>query len=507
MLEKLNGMFAICIIDLRRNHLYLARDRMGIKPLYYFQNKDTFMFSSEIKSFLFNSDFKPELNKNNLAEYAKFGHLSGQDTLLKNVYCLKPGQYVLYKNNTVYKKIYWDMFNGTETLDIGFNSAMKLIEEELSKSLKLRLRSDVKIGCQLSGGIDSSLITLITANNLKDYDLNSVSIIHDDVSSDEEKWIDIATNITGVKNHKFKLTDQYFWENFEKATWHFDAPIFSQCIGIHLLAKNAKNYFTVFLSGEGADELFGGYTRFQRGKTINNKIINTLLRLHTKRWKNITSYYIGSSNTKKFDPVDWLITRTSPYNNNTLQLMIDDIDISQAMSKRRSLFDEGNGDFIRKVQRYELKTWLVNLLMRQDKMTMASAIENRVPFMDHNLVDIVRKLPTSHLVRISHNVNKNSKIILKRIALKYFDKDFVYRSKMGFPIPVHQFFTGEKFNSWLIGDMLPSIKNRGIFGHSIIPKLNLKTSLNHGEKLSIIWKLVTFEMWAKIFLDKHIPKI
>ena len=190
----------------------------------------------------------------------------------------------------------------------------------------------------------------------------------------------------------------------------------------------------------------------------------------------------------------------------TLQLMSSQIDISKAMLKRRNMFDEGSGDFIRKAQRYELKTWLVNLLGRQDKMTMASAVENRVPFLDHNLVDLVRRLPTKYLVRISSNVNRNSKIILKRIAEKYFNKDFVYRQKMGFPIPVHQYFQGPSYNSWLMDEIVPNIKKRGVYNGNLITELKKNKAYNYGEKQSIIWKLATFEIWAKLFLDKQVPK-
>jgi len=505
MLEKLNGMFAICIIDLNKEQIYLARDRMGIKPLYYYQNENIFMFASEIKAFLFNAAFTPELETSNMGEYSKFGHIFGSETLLKNVFNVEPGQFIVYKNNSIKKKIYWSIYNGDETLDHSFSEAMDLVEAEVQKSLKLRLMSDVKIGCQLSGGIDSSLITLITAKNLQDYDLNSVSIIHDDESCDEEKWIDQATEVTGVTSHKYKLTDNYFWDNLARTTWHYDDPIFSPCVGIHLLAKQAKKFFTVFLSGEGADELFGGYSRFQRAKVLNNKIYATLLKMNRNRWKDLKQYFILSPGNQDFNTPDWLITRTAPFSLRTLRLMNADMDLTKAMQNRRGMFDEGAGDFIRKVQRYELKTWLVSLLGRQDKMTMASAVENRVPFMDHNLVDIVRRLPTKYLVKISHNANKNSKIILKKIAEKHFNKEFVYRRKMGFPIPVHQYFSGEPYNSWLMDEMVPDIKKRGIYNGNLIPDL-LNNKLNiYGEKLSIIWKLVTFEIWAKLFLDKQIP--
>ncbi len=500
MLEKLNGMFAICIIDLNKNIIYLARDRMGIKPMYYYEDDQTLLFSSEVKSFLYKRTFKPQLNGETIDEYARFGYIAGNETLLKNVFTLEPGHYVTIVNGSIKRNKYWDIYNGGELLDLSFADAKQTLERKISESLRLQLLSDVKIGCQLSGGIDSSLITLITADNLKEYDLNSVSVLLEDEKYSEEKWIDMVSRQTHVSNHKYMLDDDYFANTFKQATWHFDFPLLvPNSIGIFLLAEKAKEFFTVFLSGEGADEMFAGYERFYKGNILSHHPLAVFLNhipLFNKRFR-------AWSMSTKLNASDWYISVTSQIKAASLQQMKPDINLEKAFIKRKEIFSAGAGDFVHKAQRYELKTWLVDLLLRQDKMTMAHSIENRVPFLDHTLVDFSRKLPSSHLIEMGLNANKNTKIILKRIAEKHFGKKFAYRKKSGFELPLIDFYKNKKFNSWVLDTIVPAIKVRGIFNHAIISGYFKNLSLLNREQRHMLWNLISFEAWAQMFLNNE----
>lgn len=498
MLEKLNGMFAICLVDLNKGVTFFARDRLGIKPLYYYDDDKSFLFSSEVKSFLFCKRFRSELNTGIIDEYTKFGFIAGAETLLKNVFTVEPGHYLELTNGHSRTKKYWEIYNGYELDHRSFNQARDVLENKIHDSLRLQLLSDVKIGCQLSGGIDSSLITLITAAYLKEYELNSVSVLLKDERYSEEKWIDIVTRQANISSHKYLLDGDYFANTFKKATWHFDFPLrVPNSIGIFLLAEKAKEIFTVFLSGEGADELFVGYERFFRGNLLCNRHFASLLKKIPYLNRHI---HIWSTN-REFNPSDWYIAVGSGLTPQSLRLMKPDIDIDQAVLKRRAIFAQGAGDFIHQAQRFELKTWLVDLLMRQDKMTMANSIENRVPFLDHNLVDFARKLPSSHLVKMGCDSKKNTKIILKKIAQKHFGKKFTYRKKSGFALPLVDFFMNKSFFAWVNESIIPGIKDRSIYNHSIVADHFMNLAMLNREQIHMLWTMISFEAWAQIFLN------
>jgi asparagine synthase (glutamine-hydrolysing) len=502
MLERLNGMFAICIIDLNKGITYLARDRMGIKPMYYYHDHNTFLFSSEVKSFLFNKYFTSQLNGDNIDEYTRFGFITGNETLLKNVFTLEPGQYLTLSNGLLSKKTYWEIYNGGELYNYSLNEAQSLLEKKIIESLRLQLWSDVKIGCQLSGGVDSSLITLITANTLKEYDLNSISIILEDEKYSEEKWIDIVTTRTSISSHKYLLDGDYFANTFKKAIWHFDFPLLiPNSIGIFQLAEKAKEFFTVFLSGEGADELFAGYERFYKGNILSNHFLAFIFKSIPFLNQRLRSWYPDLTDFRQFSASEWYVAVTTQLRPDSLRQMKPDINFEKSITRRKEIFDEGSGDFVHKAQRFELKTWLVDLLLRQDKMTMANSIENRVPYLDHNIVDFSRRLPSSYLVKLRLNKNKNTKIILKRIAEKHFGKKFAYRDKSGFVLPLVDFYNNDTFRSWVFETIIPGIRKRGIFNHQIITE-SFKTLKDLSvEKTHMIWILISFETWAQMFLD------
>lgn len=503
MLSKLNGMFALSIIDVAKKRFFLARDRMGIKPLYYCVQNSTVLFASEVKAFLFSNDFQPELSMDNIDEYSVFGYTYGRETILKNVHNVEPGEYLIIDKGNVRHKQYWQIYNQEHVVDMDYNSAQGRIRKHLYESLKKRLISDVRIGCQLSGGIDSSLITNLTSDYLKEYDLDSISIIFENENYSEEKWIDYVVEKTKVNNYKFTLTKEYFFENFKKAIWHYDFPLLvPNSLGIYLLAEKAKEHFTVFLSGDGADELLCGYERFYAGKILGNSW-NYLFFNKIPGIKDIvSSRFISSDIKQKFNNVDWFISRSSYIGPATLKKIKNEVDTVKFMQKRRNLFDSGYGGFLKKAQRYELKTWLVDSLIRQDKMTMASSIENRVPFLDHNLVDAARKIPEKYFLKKSLNIQKSTKRILKDISLKYFDKKFLYRKKVGFRTPIEDFFGYGKFKEWVFDEIIPGVRERGIFkADSMEYKFNNLQNLNY-EELYSLWILIGFEAWAGMYLDK-----
>ena len=265
LLKLLNGMFAIVVVDLKRNELIITRDRFGIKPMYYINTGNTFAFSSELKSFRYLDDFSFNLNEEQLDEYLLFrNNLKG--TLFKGIESLDPGSTLTYKyGSDPILNSYFDVnkYSRSNRINGGFEEYSEKLEGWLSKSVSRQLMSDVKLGCQLSGGIDSSLVTWLANRNSDKGNFEAVSIIFNNKAFSEEKYIDRVSETLGITSHKFLLDSDYYFDNFERATWHLEAPInHPNTVAIYKLSQRAKEYVTVLLSGEGADEVFGGYSRF-----------------------------------------------------------------------------------------------------------------------------------------------------------------------------------------------------------------------------------------------------
>ena len=265
MLSRLNGMFAIVIVDLVKKKILVTRDRFGIKPMYYIFNSKIFAFSSELKSFKYLNGFNFELEEDRLDEFLLFrNNLNG--TLFKEVQTLTPGTYLSFNHEKgLVKNQYFNINNYTRSSEItgDLDSYVEMLESSLSKSVTRQLVSDVKLGCQLSGGIDSSLVAWLANRNSEKNNFESVSIIFNDQRFSEEEYINRVTDRLGIISHKFLLDGDDFFDKIESATWHLETPInHPNTTAIYLLSQKAKDYVTVLLSGEGADEIFGGYGRF-----------------------------------------------------------------------------------------------------------------------------------------------------------------------------------------------------------------------------------------------------
>ena len=257
MLERLNGMFALCIVDLREGAMYLARDRLGIKPMYWWEGDGTFLFSSEIKSFLYHPAFEPRLDGSALDEYFAFRYCAGERTLLAGVHELEPGHWMRLTPRGRTIDGYWELPGPPAGPPPSFDEAVAGLDARLKRAVEVRLLSDVKLGCQLSGGVDSSLVSVL-ASESAGADLDAISIVFDDPRLSEGPWMDHVAERGGVRVHKFTLTPDYFLEQLPRATWSMDQPLNQpNSIGIYLLAEMARPFMTVLLSGEGGGRAAG----------------------------------------------------------------------------------------------------------------------------------------------------------------------------------------------------------------------------------------------------------
>ena len=497
MLSRLNGMFAIVIIDLHKKVVFIARDRFGIKPMYYILNDNTFAFSSELKSFRYIDDFEFQLDEEQLDEYLLFRN-SLKGTFFRDINTLSPGYFLTYTHEKgLVNKRFFNIndYSRSAKFTNGIDVYTRELEEWLSKSVKSQLMSDVKLGCQLSGGIDSSLVTWLANKNIEKGRFEAVSIIFKDPRFDEEKYIDRVIQELLIPSHRFLLDSDYYISNIEKATWHFESPLnHPNTIAIYKLSQDAKKYVTVLLSGEGADEVFGGYERF-----YDIAFPYQVKRLFHELKKNLGH---------PFDIVDY-------FNHDTRAVMATAF-MTPAMAKklrnsfkddratevRKSLYRTLSGSVFDRQVKYEMLSYLPDLLLRQDKMSMAHSIENRVPFLDNEVVEKSFSIPERYLLlRRSPEGRNTEKYLLKKLTADTFGHNFAFRDKMGFGIPVREFFINPRFRDYLKDKILPGIKQRGLFAHSVVSRWLTNINTLKYYELDGLWVIISFEIWASIYLD------
>ncbi len=492
LLERINGMFALAIYDGRNKELYLVRDRMGIKPLYVLLQEHRIAFASEMKSFKALPGFNFELEPEHLSEFLLYRNTINA-TLFKNIVNITPGTYwKIQKDGSIQQIEYYNLHQ--ECTSPIKNNIATVLESALKNAVKRHMISDVKLGCQLSGGVDSSMVTAIAAQEVINGSLETFSIVFSDQRFSEKKYIDQVANQIHLKSHQITMDAQSYFNLIEEATWHFEQPLnHPNTVGIKLLSKEAKKHVTVLLSGEGADECLAGYDRFIPifDTFWSLKTIKTLLR--NKR--DFVKYLKLLCN-----PNERYLLLTSFGSIATASALYPNFSLGQAIRRRKDIWQSITDDIQRKKRKYELITYLPDLLMRQDKMSMAHSIENRVPFLDNEVISAAMNINDQYLIK-KHQGKWETKWILKELCAGIFGNLFAYRDKMGFGIPLKAFFLSEEFRSKWDNDYLPCIEKRGIFKTNQLKTWMKDPSHLRSDQLDAIWLMVGFEIWANQYLD------
>lgn len=499
MVEKLNGMFGIVVVDLRENKLYVTRDRFGIKPMYYYNQNGVLAFSSELKSFYSLPEFKAVMDETKLDEYLVFRN-NLHDTLIKDVYRMEPGYFYSYTHTTGLSRTkYFDINGYSRNIQQGISlqAAKEKLHDVLKASVKSQLMSDVKLGCQLSGGIDSSLVTWLAKEIKQDHLLESVSIVFDNKNFNEKPYIDKVAKQLDIVSHQFPLDPNYYQEQIQKATWHFEHPVnHPNTIGIFLLAQRARDYVTVLLSGEGADEVFGGYGHFY---SVMYPYGNRKFWAGLKNAGGSAISYLKNY-ADPFTRANINVASMSP---GMAAAVKPGFNYSNATKSRRQIYEHLTGSVFDKQVKYDIATYLPDLLTRQDKMSMAHSIENRVPFLDNDVVAHSFTIPANYLIKRKATESSNSeKYLVKKLCADKFGNDFAFRDKMGFGIPVREFMSKPSFNSYLQNQVLPGLKKRNLFDTSMIEKWITNISRISAAELDALWVIVSLELWMQQFIDK-----
>ncbi len=491
-IHQLNGMFSFAIWDSNEKILILVRDRLGIKPLYYAIWDGGLIFASEIKSILEYQGFPKEVNTSVIKEYITFRFISGKETLFKKVFNLLPGHMLIWRNGSVSIKKYWDINFEQEIID----NELFIIEELdilLRDSVYKRLISDVPLGTFNSGGIDSSLITALVCRYKKE-PVHTFSVGFYEKEFDESSFAQLISNIYNTKHHMIKIDQREFAELLPKMIYHNDEPLcHPNSVLIYCISKLAKNYVTVVLTGEGSDELFAGYPRYFI------PIIDTLLKKFP--WAlfclKSLSIFIKSHRIKKIiefasmnedSTIMFNSSFVSPHLLNRLfGLKTTEFKYRYNMMHVNSKIT----DILTKLFFLDLKTYLVSILIRQDKMSMAAGIESRVPFLDHRIVEFTYKISSTLKI-----CKVRTKYILKKYAKKYLPSLIINRKKSGFGVPLSSWLRNDKS----LGQYLNLIykSESGLYDKNIVCNL-LKEKLDN-DICELIWALINLELWYQIFI-------
>jgi len=510
--QDLQGMFALAIYDLRRDRLLLARDRIGIKPLYYRLSREGLLFGSEIKAILAAPGVRAEVNWSRVPHLLRYGTVYGPESLFAGILELSPGHLLIVEGNAATIRRYWDLPQGPEVSD-SEDEAQDRIEELLRRSIRRRLMSDVPIGVFLSGGLDSSLIVALMAR-LVDAPVKTFSIGFRDAGYNEFDFSREVAARFRTDHLEVLLDADRFFEALSGLIWYHDEPIaLPASVPLFFLSRETKGRATVVLTGEGADELFLGYERYlwlarhARIAAQFQRLCPPLARAPLVRLARMAlgpermlldrllldAGDIAASFHQYVEP--WALPPLAGGELTTNGAASD----ASADAFRAAPLER---DVLARATYMEFKTFLQALLMKQDKMSMAASIESRVPFLDHELVEYAFRLPTRFKL-----VGDVGKSVLKKVAARHLPERLVHRAKLGFPVPLTRWLDRPVTRRWFEEILLdPSTLSRGLFDRGWIEarlRRDRRGSDARGVLRSsyLIWNLVNFELWQRSFID------
>lgn len=494
---KLNGIFAFAIYDKKRDQLLLARDRMGIKPLYYNHNKAGFVFASEIKSLFSSGLITPACNSEVVPEYFIFRQVAGEQTLFRDVLSLPPAHMLIYESGKMYLKRYWSVYD-SDIQKIGFQEAVVKLDNCLYAAVKRQLLSDVPLGTFCSGGIDSSLITAL-ASKMKSEPLNTYSVGFHEAEFDETHYARIVSRAYKTNHHELKLNAREFAEHIPAMIWHNDEPLnFANSIQIYAISQLAKEKVTVVLTGEGADELFGGYPRYFipwllrpmqcLPKTFHQIIIGLLGIWKDHRLQKLREYATTT-------PADILIYNASTCARKIIKPMLNhQYNIDSFDFREDLLCKDVSRDPISQLALMDQQTYLLSILNRQDKMSMAASVEARVPFLDNKVVDLANSLPIVHKIRFPQR-----KRVLMAVAERYLPRQVIRRRKSGFGVPLRDWFRTDAALCEYLIDLAVNPLLTEYFDSSQVGKLIDDHRSGDADYSEFLWTAINFVIWRKSF--------
>jgi len=511
-MERLQGMFAFAIWDRNRERLLLARDRLGIKPLYYACYDDELLFASEIKAILAASSLKPEFNKAILPEFLAMRFVSGEETFFRGVKKLLPGRTISWSPHVgIRERRYWQLPVETDGGQADLNERASEVRAQLRASVRSHLMSDVPLGLFLSGGLDSSGLAALMAPMVKE-PIRTFAVGFAEPEANELTYARLVARSVGAEHREVIVSPEEFFNILPRLIWHEDEPIaFTSSVPLYFVSRLAQeHYVKVVLTGEGADELFLGYPWYRVSfwnerlgrpywhlvpRMLREKISRVIQRLP----KPVRRYAERSFLALNPGPRGLFYENFAVFSEARQQELIRDkgtLTPRDPYAECLRYFEEHGGGILERMSHADLQTYLVELLMKQDQMSMAASIESRVPYLDHKFVEHVAAIPGRFKLQ-----GWRTKAVLREALRHRVPQEILTRRKMGFPVPVGR---------WLRGRFWPMVEEfvlgqraveRGLFEPFMLRHLAEEHRAGvreHGDRL---WLLVNLEIWQRVFLD------
>ena len=499
VLNKFRGMFGIAIWDLVSKELFIARDFFGIKPMYYTQIGNNLVFGSEIKCILTHPNVKKELNIHALQNYLSFQYGVPNETFFENIYCLQPGHYLKFKDGKLEITRYWKpefMVNDSWNYD----DLVKEIDTTFKESVEAHKISDVEVGCFLSSGVDSSYV----ATQFKGQKSFTVGFNYNKYNE-----IDYAKELAeeiGQDHYFKKITDDEFWSIVPKVQYYMDQPHADpSCVALYYVCQIASEHVKVVLSGEGADELFGGYRIYHEQFSLRySKILPRFV------WKGIAGVcnliprnFPGKSYANRASKTleERFIGNANLFSDKEKTKILKNTEGMKKTSEiTKPFYDDTKGmDDVTRMQYIDINLWMIgDILLKADRMSMANSLELRVPFLDKEVWNLARTIPSKFKV----TKDGRTKVAMREAALGNMPEKVAQRKKLGFPVPTREWLKQEKYYEIVKKEFESETAKKYFVTDEIIKLLDEHYQLKKDNSRKI-WTIYVFLIWYKQFFENN----
>jgi asparagine synthase (glutamine-hydrolysing) len=513
-LNKFNGMFAFAVWDEPRKTLFVARDRLGEKPLYYYRDTERLIFASEIKALLKDPSVPRRVSHRGLRNFLAFGHAAAPDTIYEHIFKLLPGQYLIADKSGVQFRQYWDVgdepYLSEELDEHGYRSA---VLELLDDSVRRRMVADVPVGAFLSGGVDSSCIVALmkrhTTTRVKTFSLG----FRTQGAYNELSDARVVARHLGTEHHELELDSVDLVQTLRTLVYHYDEPFAdAACFPTYLLSRFAREHVKVILAGDGGDELFAGYRRYAMDRLAS--LVHRLPKQLTEAW--LPSIIHALPRIRRLKRVVQTLPIRDPARRYGSWLVLFNRDMQAELLQSDGKDDEPDYDPLQIYSRYysglshraaddhvnrllymDVKTWLPDTYLEKvDKATMACGLEGRLPFLDHRLVELAFQIPSRFKIR-----GFSGKRILKQAIASLVPSSVLTKSKHGFAVPTDPWFRGP-LKSFAFDVLFDGpARRRGYFNTAMVERLWRQHTDGKEVWDGHLWLLMNFELWHRIHLD------